>query len=182
LQRYFQVLATLNSKIKLQPISQVAANTRSLVLSSRVQRSNRRQNKSRPLSSVYSMKGPCLCLRKVCRRSQHRIDRVMIGWRHSDQYTRVQDSVLTEDIITIIKLLLLLDLITIRLQINSMPLLWQQSPNVQHHFSSLPLHMILNKFRPPLSSQAMSLRSIAILFFNLFSVFEWPFSKSPLHN
>jgi hypothetical protein len=28
------------------------------------------------LQSVYSTKGPCLYLRKVCRRSQHRIDRV----------------------------------------------------------------------------------------------------------
>jgi hypothetical protein len=28
------------------------------------------------VKSVYSTKGPCLCLRKVCRRSQHRIDRV----------------------------------------------------------------------------------------------------------
>jgi hypothetical protein len=30
------------------------------------------------LKSVYSTKGPCLCLHKVCRRSQHRIDRVYI--------------------------------------------------------------------------------------------------------
>jgi hypothetical protein len=28
------------------------------------------------LKSVYSTKEPCLCLRMVCRRSQHRIDRV----------------------------------------------------------------------------------------------------------
>jgi hypothetical protein len=28
------------------------------------------------LKSVYSMKGLCLCLCKVCHRSQHRIDRV----------------------------------------------------------------------------------------------------------
>jgi hypothetical protein len=30
------------------------------------------------LKSVYSTKGPCLCLRKVCRTSQHRIDRVYL--------------------------------------------------------------------------------------------------------
>jgi hypothetical protein len=32
--------------------------------------------KQRSLKSVCSTKGPCLCLCKVCRRSQHRIDRV----------------------------------------------------------------------------------------------------------
>jgi hypothetical protein len=30
------------------------------------------------IKSVCSTKGPCLCLRKLCRRFQHRIDRVYL--------------------------------------------------------------------------------------------------------